>query len=439
MRRWLISLGLVFAVPGLALPQTVKIQADIEKELQQTRIYEDIEIMRRLLQRRIVGFMNSCQKCHATVAGEPSLPSDPFTSTATEGSGKIFVNERNYDTGIVGSGRVVWHPDGGGRVLRTASSDTISLDGVYIPGQGVILQAHLPPWVTSMTREPRGQAPKKPAETINDWDLIRRQIRGEKIEGRSGPADDPHEVTIQDVLVRALAEYGKHIRLAENERLTLAVTFRHAAGDQHASSVRYSAVEALAAIGDVDGGPAAGIGLGDKGGGGPTSSGLGPMGPKGSGGGPMGPPSSSRDYELLADLHIKQGRYQEAIKTLRKAAEINSDPNRHVSIYRKLASAQLLLNQSDPSQKTLDEVMELLQKAKASAKAGAAPPAPRLYLPQRLTITASQPALQKATTSNLDAFRSQISLVWLRFDHPVLGGGGGDSGAGSLGSGSQSK
>lgn len=443
MKRWLISLGLVFAVPGLALPQTARIQADIDKELRQTRIYEDIEIMRRLLQRRIFGFMSSCQKCHATVAGTQPVLMDPLTSTATSpdgpgssGGGVGYAIEPKSEIGI-GSGRVVWLPDGGGRMVRTASSDAIALDGTYVPGQGVILQAQLPLWAATATREPRGSAQKKPSEAINDWDLIRKQIRGEKVEGRATPADDPHEVTIQDVLVRALAEYGKHMRLADNERLTLTVTFRNAAGDEHASSVRYSAIEALAAIDDVGGGPATGAGPDDKGGGGPGSSGLGPMGPKGSGGGPIGPPSSSRDYELLADLHIKQGRYQEAIKALRKAAETFTDSNRHVSIYRKLASVQLLLNQNDPSLKTLDEVMELLQKAKASAKAGAAP-APRRYLPQRLTITATYVALQDASTNNLDAFRSQINLVWLRFDHPALGGGG-DGGAGSLGPGSQSK
>src|SRR5262245_23762597 len=443
MKRWLISLGLVFAVPGLALPQTARIQAEIDKELHQTRLYEDIEIMRRLLQRRIFSFMNSCQKCHSTVAGE-SPAMDPLTSTATSpdgpgisGTAPGYAIEPRWESGIVGSGRVVWHPDGGGRGVRTGSSDSIALDGTYVPGQGVILQAQLPLWAATATREPRGNAQKKPAEAINDWDLIRKQIRGEKTEGRSTPADDPHEITIQDVLVRALAEYGKHMRLAQNERLTLTVTFRRAAAEEHAGSVRYSAAEALAGVGEAGsdrGAPPAGVGPGSSGGA-LSSAGGGPMGPQHPSGLPVGPPSSSRDYELLADLHIKQGRYQEAIKALRKAAEVYTDSNRHVSIYRKLASVQLLMN--DPNQKTLDEVMELLQKAKASAKAGAVP-APRLYLPQRLTITASQPALLDASTNNLDAFRSQINLVWLRFDHAVPGGGG-EGGAGSSGSGPKSK
>src|SRR5262245_62194746 len=64
MKRWWIPCALVCLTPTWAAAQTAKIQGEIDTELAQARAYEDIEIMRQLLQRKLTGFAHSCHQCH---------------------------------------------------------------------------------------------------------------------------------------------------------------------------------------------------------------------------------------------------------------------------------------------------------------------------------------------------------------------------------------
>src|SRR5262245_54138058 len=101
MKRWLISCGLVCLTPALIEAQTAKIQAEIDNELAQARAYEDIEIMRRLLQRKLSGFAQSCRQCHqATSAARNLFLIDRSESMATDRGG---ARTSNSDAGSVGS------------------------------------------------------------------------------------------------------------------------------------------------------------------------------------------------------------------------------------------------------------------------------------------------------------------------------------------------
>ena len=413
MKRWLLSCSLLLMAPASAMPQTVQIQNEIQKELHQARVYQDIEIMLRLVQRRVAGFLNSCQKCHVPGPGERTvLLDDPSASARGYGEegamDKEVLSGKNvsgaFDTWVLGLTD--------GRAARIASSEAIVIDGHYLKGQGVIFVAQLPASLAMFTREPPAHPLKKPAQPINEWDLIRRQLWGEKVKTAKAPPDDPHQTTIQDVLLQVLADNGKHFQsLATNENLTLTVTFRNPPVDAAAQLLLGETLSRNMLQGWIT--------SRGEGAGGDMAAGSGPM--IGPGSQPaVGPGSSSKDYELLADFHLKQARYPEAVKTLQKALEVNKDANRAGSLYRKLASAYLLQDPGQGNPQTLAKASEYLKKAQESGKGAAQAPAQRLALPTRLVITASRSALQQTSPGNLEDFRRQVTVTWLRFDHPTL-------------------
>jgi len=399
MNRWLISCGLVCLTPALIEAQTAKIQAEIDTELAQARAYEDIEIMRRLLQRKLAGFAQSCRQCHqASGAPQALFLYDRAASMAT---GRDDARTSNTDAGSIGSyvaGDFSLQHHG----VHAAASESIPVDGHYLKGTGIVMQAQLPASLLQFL--PASPAPKKQPQPPSEWEVIRKQLRGEKAEA-SAVVDDfhsriPEGANLQDVLVKILAEHGKHFQsLADNERLTLTVTFRPQK--------------------DVPSGAMSGGAMSDMGGaGGSAMSNTQPAmaGMMASGVPQVGPRSSSKDYELLADFRMRQGQYADAAKTLEKAIELNTDSSRAAGLYRKLASALLL--QSPSNQHTLDRANDLLRKAMGIKP----PPAPALKtpLPTRLVISASRSALDKASAGSLDDFRRQLTITWLRFDHPVL-------------------
>jgi tetratricopeptide (TPR) repeat protein len=400
MNRWLISCGLVCLTPALIEAQTAKIQAEIDTELAQARAYEDIEIMRRLLQRKLAGFAQSCRQCHQPSSAAQALIL--YDRAASMPIGRDDVRTSNSDAGSIGryvSGDFSLLHHG----VHAAASESIPVDGHYLKGTGIVMQAQLPASLLQFL--PASPAPKKQPLPASEWDLIRKQLRGEKVEA-SSVVDDfhgriPEGANLQDVLVKILAEHGKHFQsLADNERLMLTVTFRP---QKDAPSGAMSG----GAIGDMGGGGGSAMSNTESAmAGGMMAAGVPQVGPR----------SSSKDYELLADFRMRQGNYADAAKTLEKAIELNTDSARAAGLYRKLASALLL--QSPSNQQTLDRANDLLRKAMGIKP----PPAPALKtpLPTRLIISASRSALEKASAGSLDDFRKQITITWLRFDHPVL-------------------
>src|SRR5262245_19042448 len=325
MKRLLITGALLLIVPAAAPAQTKQIQADIDKALQEARAYQDIEIMRRLVQRRVFSFAASCGKCHSDPFTERVIQVDPSASMLVEGV------DRGQDPHHAAANFALWSEvaDGGNRPARLQSSEAIVIDGHYVKGHGVVLQAQLPLSLMMMGRPETAEGGKKTPPPANEWDQIRKQLWGEKVESVAAPREDPHATNIQDVLLQVLAENGKHFQsLAANEQLTLNVTFRPAAAASGTSRVLSDGL-----------GKALSNWLIERGGSTPNTAGGSAAAAGGSA--PNAGNISFRDYELLADFHIKQGRYQEAVKTLQKALEVNKDASRTSGLYRKLASAYL--------------------------------------------------------------------------------------------------
>src|SRR5262249_55025381 len=141
-----------------------------------------------------------------------------------------------------------------------------------------------------------------------------------------------------EVILKVLADNGHNFsKLDEKESLTVSVTFRAAAPVAH--GVGFADFDG---DGFLDLYIANRLSKPDKA---PENEGKGkgdtkpPAEPKKA---PEKANSSANDLELLGDLHLKQKRFQDAIKAYEKAVELNPEAK---ALYRKLVQAHLLLEE----------------------------------------------------------------------------------------------
>jgi len=284
-----------------------------------------------------------------------------------------------------------------------------------------------------LTPSSRAAKPKPP---LSEWEIIRRQLRGEKVKPAAAPAEQHHQHGFQDTLLATLAEHGKNFRaLGDKEKITIAITFRPWSapeGGMPGSGLMLNPMGPSGAPGPMGGVPGDPEGGGpfNPAGGGPSAGGSGPGGLAGPpvGGLPMpgvpggAPPrTGSKDHELLADYHLKQGRYHEAVKSFLKAIALNTDQARVSGLQRKLAVAYLMLDQEQGDASATAKALEAIKKALEGRKSSGAPPQVQpVILPQRLIISTSRSALQQASPAGLDDFRKQATVEWLRFNASVL-------------------
>jgi hypothetical protein len=418
MMRCLLALLCLAAASAPASAQTANIQKEVEKTLHQARVYEDIEIMRRLLSRKLTALMQSCQRCHRAGGEMGGGAGDPMLGGAMP-PGMIGGIGGQAPAGVMGLGPIGLGVFVGEREAG-AAQDSLLFDGVYVPGHGVVLQAQVSG--TFFSTVPTA-AHAKPAANLSEWETIRKQLRGEKVENTARMLDEHHQLNMPDILIAALAESGKHFAsLRDNEKLTVAITFSPGA--------RWEGVGGMG--GPAGAGDAFGQGRGSGVIGGapmvPPGAGHDPMagaaGPGGSGfgfGGPSPPTgrSTSKDYELLADYHLKQSRYDDAAKSLLKAISLNNDAARDSGLQRKLAIAYLMLDQYQRNDAdVVGKALDAIKKA-ADTKKTYSPPQRTMILPQRLIVSASRQALQQASRDNIEEFRRHASVEWLRFDRPA--------------------
>jgi tetratricopeptide (TPR) repeat protein len=436
----------VLAFPGVVAAQTAAIQKEIEGTLQQARMYEDIEIMRRLLQRKLNSLVNSCSSCHphpflsgfgeeggggAMMMGPGGMPGGMGGIGGGMGSGMPSgMPGIGPPMGMAGMNAGAMHP-GGGR-----PREDIAVEAVYLPGYGAVFQAQAS--ALSLPIVPPAGAAGKPAPPLSEWEIIRRQLRGEKSATTPPHSDQHHKVSFQETLLATLAEHGKHFRaLGDKEKLVVAITFRTAPtpeGMMSGMGGPPGAGPGPDGGGDFGGGSGAVFPMGGSGGssggsppGGFPGEGGDAFGPKGgrggAGSGSSAPPSgrnTSKDHELLADYHLKQARYQDAARALLKAISLNTDAARVSGLQRKLAIAYLMQDQyQNADADAVAKAFEAFKKAVEGKKTDAAPAPPPVLLPQRLIVSASRQALQ---ASSPDEFRRLATAELIRFNHPVLRG-----------------
>jgi tetratricopeptide (TPR) repeat protein len=276
-------------------------------------------------------------------------------------SGQSADGLSNY---YVPSNGTLWSHDGGNdyRAWSMDGGDAL-VEGVYLNGYGVVFTTTLP----SSSRGGKASDDKPATKQMSDWDRAQMELRGEKSAVATTPPLAQRAPSARDIILQVLADNGAHLsRLRDDERLTVVVTFHdHGSLVYGAFPTTISGTLGLTTSQGVVGGQnmyaprlaspqiAAPTGTQNR------------------------APSSARDYELLADLHLKQQEYQTAIDAYAKAIAAyqeeaksgqsgDSDANRNLRpLLLRQAQAQLALGHED-------RAMELLQKAR-SANPGSSP------------------------------------------------------------------
>jgi hypothetical protein len=295
-------------------------------------------------------------------------------------------------------------------------------EGVYLKDYGVVYTATLPS--TGFDPLPGSKAGSGSKAPSDGWDRIRKEIRGEtpEPEGRPVVAHQP----LSEVILKVLAENGKHFTsLNEGERITVAVTFRGAAACATCHQTPWSKEDLYKTypVSDL----AAPIPAAKSSSGAPANPNPPAAGQEGNPAGasppihyglPSRPPQETpawvtevRNEVLLGDLHLKQGKGQEAVASYRNALthlEQGIDPKRvtdsgyvpgdlpfmltGVDLLNKLAQAYVAAGDEESARRMLGSASDLAKKAEGLT-GGPAAPNPKAALPAKLVVTVSKKQL----------------------------------------------
>ncbi len=402
------SLGLAL-LPGLMLCCVVRAaEGPAVKAAPSTtrQMYEDIEVLRRLLNR-------SFQETFAQrfVFKEAAFtPDGKILATANQNLNIRYWDVKTGKEQVQLPADYLFAPlyrDGGGQhqlyndylYLAPKSPRGWNTEGAYLKGCGVVYTVTLPP----PARDPRPAPAPAATKQASDWERVRKQVRGEKTEPVA--AQQPSEPPLADAILKLLADNGHHFtQLGEQESLTVVVTFRP--GENSASASGWSENSFWIDFGfpvnvDVSKSMYNANATADKG----TST----------------PPSSARDYELLGDLHEKQGRIAEALAAYQKAVELVPDPKTAAALYRKLARAWLAqANEADAAanQKAVARALDYLKRLQETQAKAVSPSAPApVPLPAKLTISAPKKLLDLAGSGKitLEEFKKAATVEYLTF------------------------
>jgi hypothetical protein len=441
---WLAT-ALVFAVFGTATalaqpaPPAVKVETDSSDAKYVTPVLtgdmqEEVEILRRLL-----------DNSFAEVYGRsPPLSSGEYliqfgTSGGPQPMGSMTPGGMP-PARYLGSMRDVW--DGAGSMTpggmpparySRAERPAPDLEGVYLKDYGVVYTVTLPPPPGNPLPGPTvGVVNRTP---LSPWERTRKELRGEKIEDEGKPVNG--SPSLSEVILKVLAENGKHFtRLAEGERITVAVTFRDAVGEYHVP-IQSSVREHLVPIIDAENSS----GESQPG----SSTNRNPM-PPGGGGRVASEEGAAwltdvRNAIQLGDLHLKQGKGQDAIAAYKEAADKLSKevlsrriaqardirqftPDKvlfllmGVDLYNKLAEAYVKMGRSEDAHEALQKASELAKQAE-TLTGGAATANPRPStpaLPSKLVVTASKKLLDEVGSGKMtfEAFRKAATVEYVR-------------------------
>jgi tetratricopeptide (TPR) repeat protein len=215
--RWLLAISLFFCLSPLLYAQSASPQepgATQNKPLVDPsrydkkgnsldKMYEDIEIFRRILDRKLNAYYPQIVTFVNTGGGMMGL----------QGGGMMGM--QSGMAGLQGGGMMSM---GGGGMGAAISH---SLEGVYLEGQGIVYTA------TLASRQPHGRAEAPPPPPVDEWENARRQIRNEKEEPKKAEPSKPPEVS--DVVLKLLAEHGRHFsQVNANEGFIFILTVRAA-------------------------------------------------------------------------------------------------------------------------------------------------------------------------------------------------------------------
>jgi tetratricopeptide (TPR) repeat protein len=455
MNRIVISAlaSLVLLSPGIARAQGTQPKYDNVTNVTNVThaspgMYEDIEVMRRLMNEKLNGFSAvatirgqvlanaACINCHTANIGVRMLDLDG------DGRPDIFTSQyRNLNdpskfVGHVITGQAnpsVLRPDPGNTPYVYANVNTGTLygvdyvdphasvhcahiavgaasfdsEGTYLKGHGVVYTVTLPP----TSHDPRPQAPNPPPKALSDWDRVRREVRQEKPAPQEA-SKQTKEPTLGDIVLKLLADNGKHFsQLRAEESLTVAITFRtHPVQLQDSNSVllnsyhkRLLGAGTKSAVQDPskyqetkDGTPKQ-------------------SNPK------TGVASTLQDYMLLADLHMKQNKAEEAINAYLKALEMKPSDTEQVNILQQLQRAYRQAKKEPEARLTEQKLKEYVSKMEVEQIKNwtlhLAQEAKPTSLPGKMIISATKKQLDDVGSGKMsfEDFRKAASVEFVTF------------------------
>jgi tetratricopeptide (TPR) repeat protein len=470
MNRILIGIlaTLVFLCPGIARAQGTQAKYDNVTNVtnvtdRQAGMYEDIEVMRRLMNEKLGGFSAAatirglvlsdvtCAKCHSpvyhgvgmvdldrdgrldvllpnqNVIADPGSIMNPDGTPKTDYLAPYRVNtDYIYDLSRFNinlrhrgnapylipdpnqPGALAHYEAGVHRALIAVGAASFDTEGIYLKGHGIVYTLTLPP----TARDPRPQAPNPPPKPLTDWDRIRREVRQEKPAAPEANKQTK-EPTLGDLVLKLLADNGKHFsQLKPEESLTVAITFRAPRAVQitdgtpilldsylrpHQGAGTELAVQQSAQKSE---------GKND------TSKQSNPK---------TSPASTLQDYMLLADLHMKQNKAEEAINAYLKALEMKPDSKEQVTILQQLQRAYRQAKKEPEARLTEQKLKEYMSKMEeAQIKQWMqqltqdAKPTP---LPGKLVISATKKQLDDVGSGKMsfEDFKKAASVEFVTF------------------------
>ncbi len=255
-------------------------------------------------------------------------------------------------------------------------------EGVYLPGYGVVISLTLPPEI----RRPQPSQPR--SQPASEWDQIRDQLHGKTAKPAAQP-QAPAQPTVADKILRVLADNGHHFsQLPGNERLTVVVTFRRGLrsdvplaiyGQPVGQAQKRDLKRATAQVGQAKGQPRKDSEI--------VIDALNAA--------QLSPDKTAEDYELLGELHLKQGHPADAAEAYQQAANRSHDPRQAAALYLKAASIQArLLQHAKQAEHLTEQARKALgQLAPPQAQAtfkNTSKPDTRAALPGKLIVSATR-------------------------------------------------
>jgi hypothetical protein len=325
-----LSLGLL---PSLATAQ--RGGADLKPE-QAAQMYEDVEIMRRLLVRGLGS---------SALAGVNAIyhPTGPAPTT-------------------LAAGQIVEYGS-----LRIPAA----VEGVYVKGHGVLFTVTL----AATSRDPRPDGTRTEPKPDTDWERTRNQLRGEKV--TTPDSTEKKEPSVGERVLALLAKNGHNFgELPADESITVVLVFRPDVRGNYPTTTWLQPTTLKGVVTNERNFELAG------------ASGQ-----------------AARDQQLLGDLHVKNGRLEDAIQAYTKALSVLGDDlnkpltalQQHAEaleeLYDKLVQTTAKSGKADVTRKLVERLNEWKKAKQSGPKPGA--------LPARLTLSAPKKLLDQVGKDKL--------------------------------------